>query len=523
MMSVLRVLAQRVFDRFGAIRPRRQRGQMMVLFALAFIAMTAGVGMSADMGMYIVEQQHLQTAVDSAAIAGARTLVAYSGDPNALTRAQTTAQNYLTLYGYPSSAFTSPNGSLTTDSPAVRQFHILARRNRPTMLIKFIGISQLTAKGEGTANAELKADIYAANDVTSSMNPTDISNLGDALNNFVDMLGLDPNDANGPQVGIGRFVGERCMRTTASNTSTGGWNTTRGSPTDNTKWYAYSKWQTTAANGWCDPGTAPQLYTGGVFSLPSFGTVGVDRPPDPAPPSPTNACAGGDPGFWSPFYPAACTLYQLGKSSTSAHTAVGSHGANLRTGADLSVGTPTNGPPTAPLPTRMYPYRSTDAAGTSHTAALATAARELNSTRSRLFATPSQPTFRRVLILETDGVVCPISTPFSPTQAQNRAIALASELKNNPDPFLGIEIFVVMFWSDDGTQTCGNNLVDDSLGSLYPQCQPANVGDPVPTLAAAGPRTDTDNYLIAISSSSSGTCDHYFPWRKSDGANLTTA
>src|SRR5215207_4245439 len=81
----------------------RGRGQMMVLFAIAFVGVTTGVGMAADMGMWMVEQQHLQTAVDSAAIAGARYYAAYAGDANQLSNAQTQAQLYLTEYGYPAS------------------------------------------------------------------------------------------------------------------------------------------------------------------------------------------------------------------------------------------------------------------------------------------------------------------------------------------------------------------------------------------------------------------------------------
>jgi hypothetical protein len=136
---------------------------------------------------------------------------------------------------------------------------------------------------------------------------------------------------------------------------------------------------------------------------------------------------------------------------------------------------------------------------------------ELNSVRAR--GVP----YRKVMILETDGVVCTVSTPFSPTQSQNRAIALAQQAKTNPTVFSGMEIFVVMFWEDDGSQSCGNNATDDSVGSLYPNCPDAA------SLAAAGTKTPTDDYLISVSSSTSNTCDHYFPWRKSNGSTLVNA
>jgi hypothetical protein len=121
------------------------------------------------------------------------------------------------------------------------------------------------------------------------------------------------------------------------------------------------------------------------------------------------------------------------------------------------------------------------------------------------------------MIVQTDGVVCTISTPFTPTQAQNRAIALANYAKTTPTVFSGMEVFVIMFWADDGNQSCGNEDTNDSLGSLYPNCPNAT------TLAGAGPRTVTDTYLISVSSSTNNTCDHYFPWNKNNGTNLSAA
>src|SRR3954454_6616442 len=118
-------------------------GQLMVLFALSFIAILAGVGMSVDMGMWMVEKQHLQTAVDSAAVAGARYFVAYAGDANQLSIAQNQAQTFLTQYGYPASAFSGTGSSLTMSSPGTRQFRIQAVRRRPTMLVQFVGIRTL--------------------------------------------------------------------------------------------------------------------------------------------------------------------------------------------------------------------------------------------------------------------------------------------------------------------------------------------------------------------------------------------
>jgi hypothetical protein len=267
------------------------------------------------------------------------------------------------------------------------------------------------------------------------------------------------------------------------------------SPTVSSNWHAYSNWYATTG-GWCDPTQPPNLSAG------TFGTPAVDRPPDPQTP------------FWNPFYPGAYTLAQLGKNSSTAHSAVNIIEGSVAPKID---GTQCNDPPDAwdttgwaPYPA-LRPYRCTDRAGTSHTAGIATAMMELNSVRAR--GVP----YRKVMIVQTDGVVCTISTPFTPVQAQNRAIALANQAKTTPTVFSGMEVFVIMFWEDEGTQTCANNQTNDSTGSLYPNCPNAT------TLAGSGPRTTTDDYLIAVSSSTTNTCDHYFPWNKNNGSNLSQA
>jgi hypothetical protein len=324
-------------------------------------------------------------------------------------------------------------------------------------------------------------DIYAVNDVTASMSASDMASLKGALHAFVDLLDLDPASQTGPQLAIGRFIGERCMRKAADNVAGRSWDQSRGSPTDPTKWYAYSHWQT--QTDWCNTAVPPNL-TG---ALPSFGTAGTNRPPKPTTP------------FWSPYYPGSYTVAQLGQNPVAAHNAVNvieGNAAPLVDSACTDAG--------AGAPPSLLPYRQCDRAGTSHTAGIATAMMELSS--SRAHAAPT----RKVMILETDGVVCTVSTPFTPAQSQNRAIALAEQAK----AVGGMEIFVVMFWQDNGVQTCGNNATDDSLGSLFPNCPDAT------SLEEAGPRTEVDDYLIAISSSSPNRCDHYFPWSKAEGVNL---
>ncbi len=534
-------------------RHHRQRGQMLVMFAVAFTMLAGLIGVGADMGLWLVERQRLQTAVDAAAVAGARYLAAYHGDPNALSIASAKAQEYLDAYHYPTGTFAGNGRALVMDSPEPRQFRIRARYTRPTMLLQFVGVPQLTmsvgdpspgGSGGAVATGLIKADIYVAIDVTASMNSTDMTNAVNALTNgttgFIPMLGLDPSVQDGPQIAIGRFVGERCQR---DSTKTG-MNTGRGSPTTASNWYAYTNWQTTTgSNTWCDPNNAPQLYSSGTFGMPTVyletsaastspgvtfsatktGTSIPLTPPDPNGHGPAGFTpafgGGGTPNYWwNPHFPGATTLATLSRSASNALTAAGS-AANLRTNLDWTGSCPST-PATAAFPS-MLPYRASsgtancDASGTSHIAGLVTAAVELNSPRARA-TNPATKQFRRVLILQTDGVVCSIGTPFTPTQSENRAVAVANQMKNNPNAFEGIEIFVIMFWENDGSQTCGNNATDDSLGSTFPNCPD---GAPLPTFNPSY----ADEYLWRISSSRDKTCDHYFPANKSDPTSLSKA
>lgn len=483
------------------IMERREQGQILVMFALAFLVLAGGLGMGADMGLWLMEREHLQTATDSAAIAGARYFVVYTGAgaSTQLTQARTAAQTYLTQYGYPTSNLDAGYPIIT--SPGTRMVQIQTRKTVPTLLLKFIGISSLQANANAVGNGEIKADIYAALDITGSMNATDITNTRAAVSSFISNLGLDPTDAQGPQLALGEFVGERCARINPTLTATSNrWDVTLRNadgtggmdPEANTNWISRSNWQSTVG-GYCDTAAPPILYSGGVFSLPALGTA----PPNPG-------------GIYAiPFYPGSATVQQLTKTASLVSAKV----ATVRNSPTFSSWTGTE--PTPAAAPSLDPYWGADnISATSHTAGLVTAAVELNSVRAR-----GSP-YRKVLILQTDGIACTTEVPFTAAQSQTRATALATQLKNNPTPFTGIEIFTIMFTDfTDPTETCPNNRVNDNGGSLNPSaCGPGNTA--LPAASARGP---VDNYLISMSSSATGTCDHYVPASKAVGGSLANA
>lgn len=92
----------RAATRHGRAGPRRQRGQALVVFALAMVGLTAAAGVAFDIGRFYSEQRFLQNAADAAALAAA----------NALTRGETVADADAEARTVLTRNFaTSPNGS----------------------------------------------------------------------------------------------------------------------------------------------------------------------------------------------------------------------------------------------------------------------------------------------------------------------------------------------------------------------------------------------------------------------------
>jgi hypothetical protein len=356
-----------------------------------------------------------------------------------------------------------------------------------------------------------RADVYLALDVTGSMSAADITALKTAVNTFIDELGLDPTDPSGPQIGIGRYLGERCARTPNPPLNNYG-NLGRGDPTRATNYVSYHNY-TATTNGWCDQND----------EMPNLSA-------DPNPASPPRSTTTSSPAPWNNYYPGAGTPSngQFGQSTANAHGAVN----NIDAGIDNNCSTfQWTAPPS------LNPYGACDIiSATSHTAGLATANLELTSSRAR--GTP----IRKVLILQTDGTVCTTQTAYtqltpaqstirthlptanlpprtsSATRSENRAMALANYMKHTTSVAEGVEIYTILFWDDDGNNTCWDNSVFDVGTSLMPGCGPNNGA-----LPDASARSHVDDYLIAISSSAPGTCDHYQVADKRNPASLTSA
>jgi hypothetical protein len=149
-------------------------------------------------------------------------------------------------------------------------------------------------------------------------------------------------------------------------------------------------------------------------------------------------------------------------------------------------------------------------------------------TRGRNNAMTTEGLARKVLVIMTDGVSeaggegIPSGYPAysgiaAPDGWDQEAIDLATALKRGPDGTTGtqddVEIYVVGFYCNNATASstaqylgwCSSNLAVTSLPHACP-------GPTWPTSSPAPSATDT--LLRTISSSSTGTCDHYFPIQK---------
>ena len=82
------------------LKGRGERGQSLVMFALALMVMLGFVAMTVDVGLAFLEKRHLQNAVDAAALAAAQDLS--FGESNAM--AEATAYDYMDRNGYPDAA-----------------------------------------------------------------------------------------------------------------------------------------------------------------------------------------------------------------------------------------------------------------------------------------------------------------------------------------------------------------------------------------------------------------------------------
>jgi hypothetical protein len=170
----------------------------MVISGVAFVALTASMGLAVDGGNLFLARIRLSRAVDAAALAGALKLpdCCASG-----TTTYTTAQSYLTA--------NEPGSTVSTlTSPAPGRTELTGCTNVPTIFMGILGINSTNICA--TALAGYGAiDLCIALDDTGSMDGTEMKALKDGVRSFTYMMNMSstPSDPTSAKIGLVPFRG----------------------------------------------------------------------------------------------------------------------------------------------------------------------------------------------------------------------------------------------------------------------------------------------------------------------------
>ncbi|HLG69246.1 MAG TPA: TadE/TadG family type IV pilus assembly protein [Chloroflexota bacterium] len=199
------------------VRARKEeQGAIAVMAVILMVVFIAILGSAIDLGMFFVTRANLQNAVDAAALAGSRALV--SGANPGQTAAKAAANSYLALYGI----VDGQNGA-TVQTPVYSQDPITGATNRMTVsvtrqyttyFLKLIGLNTMPMSNAATAEASPgMADIGLSLDLTGSMElsgTNDLQNLQNAVVEFINDVNPDTSNPTGPQIAMARWAGVMC-------------------------------------------------------------------------------------------------------------------------------------------------------------------------------------------------------------------------------------------------------------------------------------------------------------------------
>lgn len=503
----------------GPPRPRRQGGQIFLLYGAFMTVLLLLVGSSLDYASIVVDDARLQNAVDAAALAGAHSLSdsVFLPAATAVAVAQSTSTEYLRLNGYATAtpgvtityAFpTSTPGPSGTPSSLRENLSLTVTQDHPTFFWTLVGINNVQMQGSAGAHAARSmVDIMLSLDTTGSMylaglfdgsGRNDFQALRDAAEAFVQQMNPTSTDPRGPRIGIARFAGIKC--------------------------------------GWTRSGTGAD------------GDTYIDVRPSGTPNEYTTACTD-DMNVLSGLTADRLTLLQIADASggVACPAGVSTYGCPLKhvaytapvvsgtpvtpSGITTSAGSTSN---TCYVPTNVgYTSFAPGPCTPTYTGTkLPNGLNVVDDTGSGYYAwstanggrnnAAGEGNARKVLVMMTDGQdegwpdQGPQATPSVwDTQFATRAAAL----KLGPDALPGtaddVEIFTVAFFCTPySTSTT-------AVPAKWCKSQIADTPAPHPCPGPVWPPpgvtpSNVDNLLRDASSSSPGTCDHYYPLGKAE-------
>ena len=160
----------------------REKGQSIVLIALMMIAIIAFVGIAVDVGFIFARGSQLQSAIDSASLAGVVELTSWSpGDTTSEGEARTKSAQFLNANNMPVSVTNSINGTnnieVSTTPLGATQYAVTATWPVETFFLKVIGFREpIDLTRSATSAIFSLADIYVSRRVEDGVVST--SNQG---------------------------------------------------------------------------------------------------------------------------------------------------------------------------------------------------------------------------------------------------------------------------------------------------------------------------------------------------------
>ncbi|MCC7107088.1 MAG: hypothetical protein IT307_18305 [Chloroflexi bacterium] len=496
---------------------------MLVTTALLLTIAMGMLGAGVDYGYLVIERSKLQNALDAASLAAAHTLISTSGGGVAAQNAASaTATSYMSNMGYSSpgasvnSTFAASPGQSTVDTITVT-----ASVTRNMFFWRAIGINSSTFASSATAVAAgSMVDVMLSLDLTASMKlsgTSDLTALQTAAKDFINQMNPDPASPYGAKVGIARFAGVLCnwKRGTTSNNFGGNGDT------------------------WINTGSGTNEYSANcrddksVLQTLSFGKSTLVKIAN-------NSGGGTCPAtaaYSSVPYPAGSTAVSPWGCPLNSvdYTAIqvtgtpipGSSISGWKYGSSSASGYTPDYSGTK-LPNAVSVLRGPTGAELSDTTcsspcdpwwAWRTAQGGRNDTTGA-----AEGYARKVMVMMTDGFdeiypnePDPGNPMGDPDNWDTQVVSMANSLKLGPDGVAGtqddVEIYVVGFF-------CTPYSTSSSAPNKWCKSRLADTTPPHPCPSTSswpsGTATAIDTLLKNISSSTSGTCDHYFPIKKTE-------
>jgi len=155
-------------------KTKRQKGQAIVIIAMAMVGLLVAVGLAIDAGVLFIRRAQLDKAVDAAALSGVMVLAETDSVPDANTRGlQLLGANGIVLAGSAADCGSVTWGTPGTDDdycgqeqpgfiPGAIRYHVEAEAVSETYFMTILGFDDIPIQSQATAEYFQLVDMYAS-------------------------------------------------------------------------------------------------------------------------------------------------------------------------------------------------------------------------------------------------------------------------------------------------------------------------------------------------------------------------